>query len=214
MKKKKASENFSVALGLFDYINPIFYTVTTFTIIKNMKTIMDKPLLIIFILGATISLIFGFTIPTVKLMVGLGKMKFKMPVNLVFYVNTGILISSIALFNSVFNVPVVIFSVVLGLIIALLVFIVYKTKNFNTIAVLTGAVGYILIYISLITLAIKTSMTISIILYAIAILFFLGLVLIGINANLKDARVHWVIETCNVTCQGLVAISTVLLFLK
>lgn len=212
MNNKKASENFSIALGLFDYINPIFYTITTFTIIKNMRTTMDKPLLIVFVLGAIISLIFGFSIPTVKFIVGLGKMKFKMPVNLVFYVNTGILISGIALFNSVLNIPIAIFVSVLVILIGLLIYIVYKTKKFNTTAVLTGAIGYILIYTSLITLSIKTGITTSVVLYCIAIFLFVSLVLIGIKGNLKDARVHWVIEICNVICQGSVAIATVLLF--
>lgn len=212
MSNKKASENFSIALGLFDYINPIFYTITTFTIIHNMKAIINKPLLIVFILGAIISLIFGFSIPTVKFMVGLGKMKFKMPVNLVFYVNSGILLSGIALFNNVLNIPIIIFVTILATLIALLIYVVYKTRKFNTAAVLTGAIGYILIYTSLITLSIRNNITIPIILYAIAIFLFVSLVLIGIKANLKDARVHWVIEICNVICQGLVAVSTVLLF--
>lgn len=212
IENKKASDNFSVALGLFDYINPIFYTITTFTIIRNMKTTMDKPLFVVFIIGAIISLIFGFSIPTVKFIVGLGKMKFKMPVNLVFYVNTGILISGIALFNSVFKVSTIIFGLFLGIIIGLLILIVYKTKKFNTAAVLTGAVGYILIYTSLITLSIRKAITIPIILYGLAIFLFVSLVLIGIKGNLKDARVHWVIEICNVICQGSVAIATILLF--
>lgn len=212
MSNKKASENFSIALGLFDYINPIFYTITTFTIIHNMKAIINKPLLIVFILGAIISLIFGFSIPTVKFMVGLGKMKFKMPVNLVFYVNSGILLSGIALFNNVLNIPIIIFVTILATLIALLIYVVYKTRKFNTAAVLTGAIGYILIYTSLITLSIRNNITIPIILYAIAIFLFISLVLIGIKANLKDARVHWVIEICNVICQGLVAVSTILLF--
>lgn len=212
MSNKKASDNFSIALGLFDYINPIFYTITTFTIIKNMKAIIDKPLLIGFVLGAIISLIFGFSIPTVKFMVGLGKMKFKMPVNLVFYVNSGILLSGIALFNNVLNIPIIIFVTILATLIALLIYVVYKTRKFNTAAVLTGAIGYILIYTSLITLSIRNNITIPIILYAIAIFLFVSLVLIGIKGNLKDARVHWVIEICNVMCQGLVATSTILLF--
>lgn len=213
MSNKKASENFSIALGLFDYINPIFYTVTTFTIIKNMKNMMDKPLFVVFVLGAVISLIFGFSIPTVKFMVGLGKMKFKMPVNLVFYVNSGILLSGIALFNSVLNVPTIVFISVLVILIGVLIYIVYKTKKFNTTAVLTGAIGYILIYTSLITLSIRNTITVPIVLYAIAILLFVSLVLIGIKGNLKDARVHWVIETCNVMCQGSVAVATILLFI-
>ncbi|MBQ0109343.1 MAG: hypothetical protein KBS44_03610, partial [Clostridiales bacterium] len=72
--------NFSVALGLFDYINPIFYGVTVITIQIKTFGVMSLPAYILFALGAAISLIFGLTIPTVKLIVGLGKMQFKMPV--------------------------------------------------------------------------------------------------------------------------------------
>jgi len=202
---------FSVALGLFDYINPLFYAITTSTIIINMKDVMPKSLYIMFIVGAVISMIFGLTIPTVKLLAGLGKFEFKMPVNLVFYVNCGILISSIALINSLKEINTLIFIFQLLLVIALLTFIVYKTKKFNTAAVLTGAVGYVIIYKTMITLAIQTGVTISIVLYAIAILFFLLLIMIGIKANLKDAKIHWIIETCNICCQMFVAIATVLL---
>ena len=35
---------------------------------------------------------------------------------------------------------------------------------------------------------------------------------IGIKANLKNPKVHWVIEISNVICQGLVALGTFLLF--
>ena len=59
--------NFSVALGLFDYINPIFYGVTVITILIKMFGIMSVPTYILFAVGAVISLIFGLSIPTVKI---------------------------------------------------------------------------------------------------------------------------------------------------
>ena len=209
--KNKMNE-FSVALGLFDYINPIFYAITAITIFINMIGTMKQPLLIIFALGAILSLIFGLSIPTVKLLVGLGKFPFKMPVNLVFYVNCGILLSGLSLFAYVFDVSV---SIVLAIILCVLLvlgLIYYKTKKFNTVAVLIGAVGYILIYSTLISLAIKTNVTISCILYIFAICLFVFLCCVGIFANLKNPKVHWIIEICNVICQGSVAVSTLLLF--
>ena len=78
---KDKMNSFSISLGLFDYINPIFYSVTTLTIIRKLGPLMARPIRIVFVVGAILSLIFGFTIPTVKLLVGLGKMSFKMPVN-------------------------------------------------------------------------------------------------------------------------------------
>jgi len=43
-------------------------------------------------------------------------------------------------------------------------------------------------------------------------LLFIMLCGIGIKADLKNPKVHWVIEISNVVCQGLVAVATVLLF--
>lgn len=209
---KKSSENFSLALGLFDYINPIFYCITSITLIKNLRGVMDKPLFILMVLGQIISMIFGLAIPTVKCIVGLGKMKFKMPVDLVFYVNCGIFVTGLCIFTFVFKVSEwIMFSTILLVLLSLL-FIYKRSKKFNTVAVLIGMVGYLMIYSSLISYAIKFGYIVSIVMYGIAICLFLFLVGIGCFANLKDARVHWVIEISNVICQGLVAISTILLF--
>ena len=82
----------------------------------------------------------------------------------------------------------------------------------NTIAVLTGAVGYLLLYTSLITLSVRRAAALPIVLYACAILLFIMLCGIGIKANLKDPKVHWVIEISNVLCQLSVALATILLF--
>ena len=203
---------FSVALGLFDYINPIFYSITSITLATNMAKLMNKPLFIMFTIGVVLSLIFGFSIPTVKLLVGLGKIPFKLPVKFVFYVNSGILLSGISLFSYIFNLKQIIAILLLSFILAILALIYTKTKKFNTVAVLIGSFGYILIYTSLITLAIRKVLILPIVLYAIAICLFVFLCLIGIKANLKKARIHWVIEISNVICQMLVAIATIMVF--
>ena len=101
MKKDiAASDNFSVALGLFDYVNPLFYAVTCLTVALHTWNVMPLWVYLCYVLGAVVSMVFGLTIPTVKLLVGLGKMRFKMPVNLVFYVNSGILVSCLSLFGT------------------------------------------------------------------------------------------------------------------
>lgn len=87
-----------------------------------------------------------------------------------------------------------------------------KSRKINTIAVLTGAFGYIFIYTSLITLSIRTNNILPTLFYAFAIVLFIMLCNIGIKANLKDPKVHWKIEISNVICQGLVAIGTIILF--
>lgn len=212
--KKELSEKmnkFSVGLGLFDYINPIFYSITTFVIAKRMIEVEPSIISTIFIIGAIISLIFGFTIPTVKLLVGLGKFKFKMPVNLVFFVNTGILISGLSLFKYVLDVKIITLAIILFVILLLLGLIYFMKRKFNTIAVLTGAFGYILIYSSLIITAIESGIVFSIVCYVLAICFFLSLCGVGIKANLKDPKIHWILEISNVLCQGLVTFGTIFL---
>lgn len=209
---KDKMNSFSVALGLFDYINPIFYAITSITILKNVYGSMNTTLFVVLMIGCIISMIFGLAIPTVKFIVGLGIMQFKMPVNLVFYVNSGIFISGCVLSRYVFKPNTMIFCLLLVLVTTLLVAIYYKTKKFNTVAVLIGFFGYGLIYASLITLALRSGYILSIILYAIAICLFVFLVLVGCCSDLKKPKVHWAIEISNVICQGLVALSTVLLF--
>lgn len=205
---------FSVGLGLFDYINPILYGVTSVIIITHMHGVMPTPLFLVYMVGAALSLLFGLTIPTVKLIVGLGKMQFKMPVNLVSYVNTGILISGIALISYVLGLSPLTVAAVLLCAAAVIAFLWYKTGKFNTAAVLIGAVGYLMLYVSLITLSVRAGMTVPIVLYALAIFLFVFLCLVGILSNLKNASVHWVIEISNVICQFSVAFATVLLFCR
>ena len=205
---------FSVALGLFDYINPIFYGVTVITILVKLYGAMSTASYLVFLLGAVISLVFGLSIPTVKLIVGLGKMQFKMPVNLVSFVNTGILLSGIALVSHVVGIrPLTLAAILLGAA-AIIGFLWYRTGKFNTVAVLIGAVGYLMIYASMITLSIRSGAYLPVVLYAFAICLFVFLCLVGILSNLKNAKVHWVIEISNVICQFSVALATVILLCR
>ncbi len=73
---------FSVPLGLLDYINPIFYTISIITIIKHIN--FKNPYSVIMIVGVILSILFGFIIPTGKVIVGLGVIPFHMPVCLFF----------------------------------------------------------------------------------------------------------------------------------
>ena len=100
MNEKKFSR-FSVPLGLLDYVNPILYSITIITIIRNTGAGMGRPYSTILITGAVISIFFGFIIPTGKVIVGLGLIQFVMPVSLVFCVNTGILMSGLMLLKYV-----------------------------------------------------------------------------------------------------------------
>ena len=211
---KKKFESFSVPLGLLDYGNPVFYTVTMVTILKNMYGVMDRPFNVILLMGAIISIFFGLVIPTGKVIVGLGLIEFRMPVSLVACVNTGILISGLMMLRHVLELSLPALLIILLLAVAALYLIYSKSKKFNTVAVMTGAIGYMLLYVSLIILSIEKDTFLPILFYVLAIFFFFMLCGIGIKADLKNPKVHWVIEVSNVMCQFLVAVGTVILFSK
>ena len=211
---KKKFESFSVPLGLLDYGNPVFYTVTMVTILKNMYGVMDRPFNVILLIGAIISIFFGLVIPTGKVIVGLGLIEFKMPVSLVACVNTGILISGLMMLRHVLELSLPALLIILLLAAAALYLIYTKSKKFNTVAVMTGAIGYMLLYVSLIILSIEKDTFLPILFFVLAIFFFFMLCGIGIKADLKNPKVHWVIEVSNVMCQFLVAVGTVILFSK
>ena len=211
MKKDKLNK-FSVSLGLLDYVNPIFYSITMYYLITNLYEVIGNPFNVIALIGAIISIIFGLIIPTGKVLVGLNIIKFRMPVSLVFFVNSGIFITGLMILKYVFNIELLLL-IIIGLISFIFLLILYfKSKKFNTIAVLTGAIGYLMLYISLITLSIRSNMIVPVIMYGIAIFLFIMLCGIGIKADLKNPKVHWVIESSNVLCQMLVAIGTIVLF--
>ena len=98
------------------------------------------------------------------------------------------------LFKFVMDLQPVFLALLILVIVAVLVLMYKKSRKVNTIAVLTGAAGYLLLYISLITLSIRKPAALPIIMYAIAILLFVMLCGIGIKANLKNPKVHWVMN--------------------
>ena len=54
-------------------------------------------------------------------------------------------------------------------------------------------------------------MILPIIFYLFAITLFIILCGIGIKANLKDPKIHWIIEISNIICQLAVCIGTTIL---
>lgn len=208
---KKLFNKFSVSLGLLDFINPIFYTITILTIYNSIKVSLENPYDFIMFFGMILSIVFGFIIPFGKVIVGLGIIKFKMPVSLVFLVNTGILFSGLMLLKYTFSLNLL-FLLIISIIILFFLFLIYnKSRKMNTIAVLVGAFGYIFIYISLMILSFRNNNYLAFLFYLFAIFLFLFLCSIGIKSNLKDPKVHWKIEILNVICQGLVSLGTILL---
>ena len=120
---EKKFTTFSVPLGLLDYVNPILYTVTMVTIIRNLYSEMESPFNTILLAGAVISIFFGLVIPTGKVIVGLGIIKFRMPVSLVFCVNTGILISGLMLLKYVMELNTAVTAMMTAVIVVLLILI-------------------------------------------------------------------------------------------
>ena len=210
--KQDRLNKFSVPLGLLDYVNPVMYTITMSVILRNIYGDLSTPYNKILLAGAIISILFGLVIPTGKVIVGLGIIQFVMPVSLVFIVNAGILLSGSMLLKYTLNLSLIPMLAILAVIAVLLAAAYKKSRKINTIAVLTGAFGYLMIYFSLILMSVKRALYLPILLYALAILLFIMLCGIGINANLKNPKVHWVIEASNVLCQTFVAVATVLLF--
>ena len=198
-------------LGLLDYVNPILYTVTVVTVIRNTYAAMGAPYNRLMLIGAAVSVFFGLIIPTGKVLVGLGIIDFVMPVSLVFSVNAGLLVFGLTLRRYVMGLSNFVWFILLAAIVTALISLYRKTKKLNTVAVLTGAAGYLLTYISLITLSVRTGVVLPIILYAMAIALFVFLCGVGIKADLYNPKVHWVIEISNVVCQLLVAVATVIL---
>ena len=209
--RDKKFDSFSVPLGLLDYVNPILYTVTVVTVIRNTYAAMGAPYNRLMLIGAAVSVFFGLIIPTGKVLVGLGIIDFVMPVSLVFSVNAGLLVFGLTLLRYVMGLSNFVWFILLAAIVTALISLYRKTKKLNTVAVLTGAAGYLLTYISLITLSVRTGVVLPIILYAMAIALFVFLCGVGIKADLYNPKVHWVIEISNVVCQLLVAVATVIL---
>lgn len=202
---------FSVALGLTDYVNPILYALTCLIIITNRDKILSQPWTVVYIIGAALSIVFGLAIPTVKLLVGLGKMAFKLPVAFVVCVNCGIFLSGAALLACVFSLGPWVPVVILLAAAALLAGVYVMTGKFNHVAVLIGAAGYLMIYISLIAFSLRFNLVTPVLMYSLAILLYLMLIGIGLKGDLKNARVHWVIEISNILCQAMVAFGTLVL---
>jgi hypothetical protein len=135
-----------------------------------------------------------------------------MPVPLVLFVNSGILITGLILLKTVFSISAAVTAMTAAAVIAFLIMVVKKTKKLNTAAVLTGALGYLMIYAALTCLSLSRHLALPVIMYALAIMLFIALIITGIKADLYVARVHWFIEIANIICQGSVALGTFLLF--
>lgn len=201
------NEGFSVALGLFDYINPICYT--TFSIIgfKHFRKIMKSGFFYVYLIGCIISLVGGFTIPTIKTLVGLGIIEWGLPVKPVTIANFGFLVSGPTLFlgtlkcNRRSGSDIMLMSS--GLSLAFL----------NKFIVGFGAFGMIMIYVTTAKLAFERKRpyaAITLIVSLCGTLF--ESVYSNIGTDLNSPAVHWVIEIGAVITHVMLVVSAYLLF--
>ena len=201
---------FSVALGLFDYINPICYTIFSIIGFKHFRKIMKSGYFYVYLVGCIISLIGGFFIPTIKTLVGLGVIEWGLPVSKVIIANTGFLISGPTLFigtlkrNRREGSDVMLMSTGSGLSLAFL----------NKFIVGFGALGMIMIYITCAKLAIERKRpyaAITLIVSLAGTLF--ESVYSNAGTDLNSAAVHWVIEIGAVITHIMLVVSAYLLFI-
>lgn len=204
------ANEFSVALGLFDYINPICYTIFSIIGFKYFKKIMKSGFFYVYLVGCVISLIGGFFIPTIKTLVGLGIIEWGLPVSKVIIANTGFLISGPTLFigtlkrNRRENTDVTLLSSGGGLGLAFL----------NKFIVGFGAFGMIMIYVTCAKLAIERKRYYA----AITLVISLAGTLFesfysNSGADLNSAAVHWIIEIGAVITHLMLVVSAYLLFI-
>ncbi|MCR5154794.1 MAG: hypothetical protein K6B75_08120 [Lachnospiraceae bacterium] len=202
------------ALGLLDYLNPICYTIFTIIGFRYFRKMMKPGFFYVYFVGAIISLIGGFFIPTIKTLIGLGVMEWGLPVSKVIIANTGFLISGPTLFIGTLkknrvdapqNNNVQLNSV--GLLAANLAFL-------NNFIVGFGALGMIMIYVTCAKLAIErkryyAAATLAISLFGTLFESFYS----NSGADLNSPAVHLVIEVGAVITHLMLVVSAYLLFI-
>jgi hypothetical protein len=202
------------ALGLLDYINPICYTIFTIIGFRYFRKIMRPVFFYIYFVGAIISLIGGFFIPTIKTLIGLGVLEWGLPVSKVIIANTGFLISGPILFIGTLkplrrkepqnnNVTLNSF----GLLAVDLPFL-------NKFIVGFGALGMIMIYVTCGKLAIERKRYYALITLIISLC---GTLFESVYSNsgtdLNSPAVHLVIEVGAVITHLMLVLSAYLLFI-
>ncbi len=202
------------ALGLLDYINPICYTAFTVIGFFYFRKMMKPGFYYVYFVGAVISLIGGFFIPTIKTLIGLGVLEWDLPVSKVIIANTGFLISGPTLFIGTLksnrlqapdnkNVTLNSFAILAA-----------DLAFLNKFIVGFGAIGMLMIYITCAKLAIErkryyAAATIAVSLCGTLFESFYS----NSGADLNSPAVHTVIEVGAVITHLMLVLSAYLLFI-
>ena len=209
-KTDSQKKGFSVALGLVDYVNPLTYSINTFLILSGVRHLMNPVQFWAYLIGIIISLIIGIVIPTRKLLVGLGKIEFRLPYALFFIVNLGIMVTGVALFGTVAGTKALL--IALAVILAIILGLWAKTKRFNSAIMFTGTLGYTLIYISLVMLSLRAGKILPMILFILCWCIMMGIIVMSMKVDLTNPKWHWPIEGGNISCRIILMIGLIILF--
>ncbi len=209
-KTDSQKKGFNVALGLVDYVNPLTYSINTFLILSGARHLMGPLQFWGYLIGIIISLIIGIVIPTGKLLVGMGKIEFRLPYALFFIVNLGIMLTGVSLFAAVAGTKALIIALVIILVIIFGLWAM--TKKFNSAIMFTGTLGYTLIYISLIMLALRAGKILPMILFILCWCIMMGIIVMSMKVDLTNPKWHWPIEGGNIGTQIILMIGLIILF--
>jgi len=209
-KTDSQKKGFNVALGLVDYVNPLTYSINTFLILSGARHLMGPVQFWGYLIGIIISLIIGIVIPTGKLLVGMGKIEFRLPYALFFIVNLGIMLTGVSLFAAVAGTKALIIALVIILVIIFGLWAM--TKKFNSAIMFTGTLGYTLIYISLIMLALRAGKILPMIMFILCWCIMMGIIVMSMKVDLTNPKWHWPIEGGNIGTQIILMIGLIVLF--
>ena len=184
---------FSVELAIVDFFVPILFLCSFLILKKNLKSKMEKKLYTLFVIGMSMSLIMGFIIPTYKLIVGLGFLKFTPPGHLIVMTGIGLLTAGSSLFINVFKEEDLSKWCGTGLMI--------PVAYLNMLWIILGVIGEALLYISLIKIAKENNLKKPIIFLAISFCFVILMGMCGSIENVNSALTHWILEIVNICTQ-------------
>lgn len=195
------SNDFSLALGIADYFNPILMSVFFFYTVGKVKKEIGRQYWIPYVCGYVLVLCAGFMIPTYKCIVGLTDIEFELPVRLVLFTNIGFIIAGASIFLGILkrnrNKVLSVFAPV---------------SVFNSLVVIFGALGLILVYVFYIKLAFAKKRKSAVVCYCYSLAVTLCLAFVGAALDETQALIHWIEEIVNISGMIMLCIGGYLTF--
>jgi len=188
---------FTVWLGLTDYLNPIFQTLTLICFIIFLRGILSKTRYSLVIIGEILAIASGFIIPTTKVIIGANNSDLPMNflVYFVLFTDIGLFISGSTLLSSFFKSKLG-YLLYFG-IAAITVALAFTFAGFNAGAVVIGLFGLLALDTAIFLFGKKNKRPAAMILVCVSLAITLSLGFVGMLGNLKDSKIHWIIEVTN-----------------